>query len=185
MRLERMAAFAIAVAVALWFTLYRDAPAYPPRMQASLAAAAVSFLVVLVLLYRIGRGRWRGIAVAGFAVSAAGLALWAAGGTLSTMSVRAGDQDSTWGRLALELLTRPQPGWGLFCIGLIPIGLGATTARLPLPLRLLLPLGGLFVAGEPLKYFLGETQGGMAVLIAFGLGWLAIGALLLSGARRA
>jgi hypothetical protein len=44
---------------------------------------------------------------------------------------------------------------------------------------LLLPLGGLLLLGEPLKYFLGERTGGLTVLVAFGLGWLAIGALLL------
>ena len=46
-------------------------------------------------------------------------------------------------------------------------------------MRLLLPLGSLLLLGEPLKYFLGQRTGGVTVLVAFGVGWLAIGALLL------
>jgi len=51
-------------------------------------------------------------------------------------------------------------------------------------MRCLLPLGGLFLLGEPLKYVLGEQTGGLTVLLAFGVGWLAIGALLLRDGSR-
>ena len=53
-----------------------------------------------------------------------------------------------------------------------------------LPMRFLLPLGGLFILGPPLKYFLGERTGGLTVLVVFGVGWLAIGALLVFETRR-
>jgi hypothetical protein len=75
-----------------------------------------------------------------------------------------------------------QPGWGLFSVGLIPIGLAAIRKRLSLPMQLLLPLGCLFILGPPLKSLLGERTGGLTVLIGFGVGWLAIAALLLSEA---
>jgi hypothetical protein len=84
----------------------------------------------------------------------------------------------------VELIAQPQPGWGLFSVGLIPIGLAAIRKRLPLPMQLLLPLGCLFVFGSPLKYVLGERTGGLTVLIGFGVGWLAVCALLLSEASQ-
>jgi len=90
------------------------------------------------------------------------------GGTLSALGQRPAD-----------FIARPQVGWGLFSVGLIPIGVAAITRRLSLPVRLMLPVGGLFLLGEPLKYSLGERTGGVTVLVAFGVGWLAIGALLL------
>jgi hypothetical protein len=62
--------------------------------------------------------------------------------------------------------------------------MAAFRSRLSLPMRCLLPLGGLFLLGEPLKYALGERTGGLTVLLAFGAGWLAIGALLLRDGSR-
>jgi hypothetical protein len=49
-------------------------------------------------------------------------------------------------------------------------------------MRLLLPLGCLFLLGAPLKYLLSERTGGLIVLVAFGIGWLLVGGLLLSQA---
>jgi hypothetical protein len=71
----------------------------------------------------------------------------------------------------------------LFCVGLVPIGVAATTARLSLPMRLLLPIGGLFALGPPLKHLLGDQAGGMTVLAAFGAGWLATAILLFLESR--
>jgi len=162
-----------------WFTLYRSLPKYPPRLELPLAITAILFLVALVLLYRMRAGMWPGIAQFGFVVSAAGLALWIVGGIVNELDLKVTDQESVWGRLALELIKGPQAGWGLFSVGLMPIGVAAIRGGLPLPLRFLLPLGGLFILGLPLKYFLGDRAGGLTVLAAFGAGWLAIGALFL------
>jgi hypothetical protein len=52
------------------------------------------------------------------------------------------------------------------------------TRALSLPIRLLFPLGLLFLCGPPAKYVLGERAGGLVVLTAFAAGWLAIGVLL-------
>ena len=82
----------------------------------------------------------------------------------------------------MRMMTRV--GWGLLCVGLIPTGLGAIRQKLSLPMQLLLPLGCLFMFGLPLKHLLGERTGGMTVLVGFGMGWLAIGALLLSEAGK-
>jgi hypothetical protein len=110
---------------------------------------------------------WPGIAQFGFIVSAIGLVLWIVGGTLNAL-----------GQRLTDVIARPQIGWGLFCVGLMPIGVGAIRSRLSVWMRLLLPLGGLFLVGEPLKYLLGERTGGLTVLVAFGVGWLVIGLLL-------
>ena len=181
--LRRFAAVAAAIAVAvLWFTLYRTFPAYPPSLGLPLALVAAFFLSALVLVHRIHRKNWPGLAQFGFVISAIGLGLWTIGGTMNALGLQPPGQESLWGRFARELLAQPQPGWGLFCAGLMPIGLAAFRRRLPLPVQLLLPLGGLLVLGLPLKYVLGERAGGLTVLIAFGAGWLAIAALLLSEA---
>ena len=125
---------------------------------------------------------WPGIAQFGFIVSAAGLGTWIVGGTLNALGLRLTASPSVWRRLALELIAQPQPGWGLFSVGLIPIGLAAIRRKWSLPMQLLLPLGCLFILGHPLKYLLGERTGGLTLLIGFGLGWLTVGALLLSEA---
>ena len=161
--------------IVLWWTLYRSFPAYPPSLGLPLAVVAVFFLSALVLLHRIQRNRWPGLAQFGFVVSAAGLGLWTVGGTMNALGLQAP---------GLEFLAQPQPGWGLLCAGLIPIGFGAIRRRFSLPMRLLLPLGGLLFVGSPLKYLLGERAGGLTVLVGFGVGWLAIGVLLLSETRR-
>lgn len=181
--LRRLAAITAAAAVAaLWFALYHNLPTYPPSLGLPLAIVAVLFLSALALVHRIHGNMWLGIAQFGFIVSAAGLSWWIVGGTLNALGLQATDPPSVWGRFALELIARPQPGWGLFSVGLIPIGFAAIRSRLSLPMRLLLPLGCLFVLGPLLKNLLGERTGGLTVLIAFGVGWLAIGALLLSEA---
>jgi hypothetical protein len=151
----------MAVAV-FWFALYRDAPLYPPRLEWPIAVAAVFFLCAVTLIHQLHATVWPGIAQFGFVVSAVGLVLWMTGGAMSSFA-----------RLLL------QPGWGLFCVGLIPIGVGAIRQKLSLSMRLLLPLGCLFFFGPPLKYLLGDRAGGLIVLVAFGVGWLTIGALLL------
>ena len=184
-RLRRVVAIALTIAVAiLWFTLYQAAPLYPPRLEWPLALAAVFFLCGVALLHRLHGHMWPRIAQFGFAVSAIGLALWTVGGAMNTLAVRAPGAQSALGRFALELLAQPQPGWGLFCVGLVPIGFGAIRKKLPLPMQLLLPLGCLFLLGPPLKYLFGENTGGMIVFAGFGVGWLAIGALLLVDADR-
>ena len=178
--LRRLTAVTTAAAVtALWVTLYRSLPTYPPSLGFPLAIVAMLFLSALVLLRQIHGTMWPGVAQFGFVISAVGLGLWIVGGTLNELGLETTDSESVWGRFALGLIAQSQPGWGLFNVGLIPIGLAAIRRRLSLPMRLLLPLGGLFVLGPPLKYFLGERTGGLAVLVAFGVGWLAIGALLL------
>lgn len=121
---------------------------------------------------------WPPLAAFGFIVSACGLGLWLVGGALNALGV-ATAPESIWARFALELISQPQPGWGLFCVGLIPIGLAAIRSRMPVPVRLLLPVGALFVLGAPLKYILGDRAGGVTVFVGFGIGWLVIGALLL------
>ena len=183
--LRRLAAVTTAAAVtALWFTLYCNLPTYPPGLGLPLAAAAILFLSALALFYQMHGNMWPGIAQFGFIVSAVGLGLWIVGGALNELGLQATDPPSVWGRFALELIARPQPGWGLFSVGLIPIGLAAFSRKLSLSLQLLLPLGGLLVLGPPLKYVLGDRTGGLTVLIAFGVGWLAIAALLLFEAKR-
>ena len=178
--LRRVSAVTTVAAVsAFWFTIYRSLPAYPPSQGLPLAVAALLFLFVLVLLHRMHPSTWPGIAQFGFIVSALGLATWIVGGTLRALDVQIADPDSTWQRFALWLIARPQPGWGLFSVGLIPIGFTAITNRLSVPMRLLLPLGAHFLLGEPLKYALGDRAGGVTILVLFGLGWLAIAALLL------
>ena len=167
------AATSVAAASVFWFTLYHSLPMYPPSLGLPLTTAAILFLIALALLHWIDRHMWPGIAQFGFIVSAFGLGLWMVGGTLNAL-----------GRHPADIIARPQPGWGLFSVGLIPIGLAAIRSRLSLPMRLLLPLGGLLLLGEPLKYFLGERAGGVTVLVAFGGGWLAIGALLLFETER-
>ena len=181
--IRRLVALTTAAAVtALWFTLYRNLPTYPPSLGLPLAIVAMLFLSALALLRRMHENTWPGIAQFGFIVSAVGLGTWIVGGTLNALGLQSTDSPSVWGRFALELITRPQPGWGLFSAGLIPIGLAAIRKRLSLPMQLLLPLGCLFILGPPLKSLLGERTGGLTVLIGFGVGWLAIGALLLSEA---
>lgn len=162
---------------AFWLGVYSDAPMYPPRLAWQFAVAAIFFLSALALLHQLHRSVWPGIALFGFAVSAVGLALWMAGGAMNTLGLR-----------VPEPLGQPQPGWGMFCVGLIPVGLGAMMKKLSLPIQLLLPLGCLFLLGPPLKYLSSERTGGMIVLVAFGIGWLVIGGLLLfeaiAGGRR-
>jgi hypothetical protein len=166
--LRPLAAVAIAAAVsALWVTLYGSLPAYPPSLELPLAVTAILFLTALILLHRMHTPAWPGIAQFGFIVSAIGLVLWIVGGTLNAL-----------GQRLTDVIARPQIGWGLFCVGLMPIGVGAIRSRLSVWMRLLLPLGGLFLVGEPLKYLLGERTGGLTVLVAFGVGWLVIGLLL-------
>ena len=182
---RRLAAFTTAAAVAaLWFALYRSLPTYPPSLGFPLAIVALLFLTALALLRRMHGDVWPGIARFGFIVSAIGLDSWIVGGTLNALGLQTTDPESVWGRFALGLIARPQHGWGLFSVGLIPIGVAAIRRRLSLPMRYLLPLGGLLVLGPPLKYFLGERTGGLTVLVAFGVGWLAIGALLLFETQR-
>jgi len=118
--------------------------------------AGALFLSAMVLLHQIHDREWRGLAGFGFAISAGGLSLWIFGGTIGGL----------------------QAGWGLFCAGLIAIGAGAIMNRLSLPARLLLPIGSLLLLEAPLKYLLGERTGGLTILSAFGLGWLAVGILL-------
>jgi hypothetical protein len=185
-RLQRLAAVTTAAAVtALWITLYRNLPKYPPSLGFSLAIVAMLFLSALALLRRMHGNMWPGIAQFGFIISAVGLGSWIVGGTLNALGLQTTDSGSVWERFALGLIAQPQPGWGLFSVGLIPIGVAAIRRRLSLPMRFLLPLGGLFALGPPLKYFLGERTGGLTVLVAFGVGWLVIGALLLFEAERA
>jgi len=168
---RRLAAAGSVAAVSIfWFALYDSLPIYPPGLGLSLAVAAALFLTVLVLLHQIHKHVWPGIAQFGFIVSAIGLGVWIVGGTLNAL-----------GQQPAAPIARPQVGWSLFCVGLIPIGFAAVRDGLSLPMRLLLPLGGLFLLGEPSKYLLGERTGGVTVLLAFGLGWLVIGALLLLG----
>ena len=169
-------AFTVTIAAAvslLWLTLYRTLPTYPPNLGLPMAVAAMLFLSALALLHRLPRHTWPGIAQFGFIVSAIGLGLWIVGGTLNAL-----------GQQPVDFIARPQVGWGLFSVGLIPIGLAAIRSRFSLSMRLLLPLGGLLLLGEPLKYSLGERTGGVMVLVAFGVGWLAIGALLLFETER-
>jgi hypothetical protein len=73
----------------------------------------------------------------------------------------------------------------LITLVLLHLGLAAIRSRLSLPMRFLLPIGGLFVLGRPLTYFLGERIGGLTVLVGFGVGWLAIAVLLLAETVRA
>ena len=182
---RRLAAVTATAAVtALWFTLYRSLPTYPPSLGFPLAIVAALFLSALVLLRQMHGNVWPGIAQFGFVISAVGLGSWIVGGTLNELGLQTTDPGSVWGRFALSLVAQPQPGWGLFSVGLIPIGLAAIRRRMSLPMRFLLPLGGLFALGPPLKYFLGERTGGLAVLVAFGVGWLAIGSLLLFETKR-
>jgi hypothetical protein len=174
----------VAAVSAFWFTLYRSLPAYPPSQGWPLAIAAILFLIVLVLFQRMHAGAWPVIAQFGFIVSALGLGTWIVGGTWNAAGLQITDADSVWGQFVLGLITRPQPGWGLFSVGLIPIGFAAIRSRLSLPMRFLLPLGGCFLLGLPLKYVLGDRAGGLTILVLFGLGWLAIGALLLLETER-
>jgi len=167
LRVEMWLPIAIAAAVSVfWFTLYRSLPVYPPSLGVPLACVATLFLIALALLHRMHAGLWPWLAQFGFIISAVGLGVWIVGGTLNTFG------------LPITFIAQPQPGWGLFCVGLMTIGMAAIRSRLSLPMRCLLPLGGLFLLGEPLKYVLGEQTGGLTVLLAFGVGWLAIGALL-------
>lgn len=110
----------------------------------------------MILLHQIHPREWPGLALFGFAISTAGLGSWIVADTIRGLQV----------------------GWGLFCVGLIPIGVAAITSRLSLPARLLLPLGSLLFLETPLKYLLGERAGGTTILATFGLGWLAIALLL-------
>jgi hypothetical protein len=182
---RKLAALTAAAAVtALWFSLYRNLPIYPPRLGLPLALAALLFLGALALLHRLHAELWPGLAQFGFMVSASGIGLWIVGGTLNGLGLQATDPESVSGWFALELLSQPQPGWGLFSVGLIPIGLAAIRRGLSLSMQVLLPLGGLFVFGPPLKYVLGERTGGLMVLVGFGVGWLAVGALLLLETKR-
>ena len=163
-----LAAVSISAAVsAFWFTLYRSLPTYPPSLGLPLAFVATLFFIALALLHRMHAGLWPWLAQFGFILSAVGLGVWIVGGTLNTFG------------LPIAFIAQPQPGWGLFCVGLMTIGVAAIRGRLSLPIRCLLPLGGLFLLGEPLKYAFGERTGGLMVLLAFGAGWLAIGVLLL------
>jgi len=175
----RLAALTAALAVAtLWFALY-ESPTYPPRLGSSLAFAGAFFLIALVLLYRIHANERPGIARLGLAISAAGLGLWIVGGTMSGLGLREVESQSMMGRFLLEILRGPQAGWGLFCVGMLLIGVAAITARLSLAMRMLLPVGALFVLGLPLKYLIGDQAGGVTIFVAFGAGWLVIAIVLL------
>jgi hypothetical protein len=158
--------------LAFWLTLYISLPTYPPSLGLPLAFVAILFLITLALLHQTHADLWPRLAQVGFIISAVGLGLWVVGGTLNT-----------FGR-QIALIAQPQPGWGLLCVGLMTIGLAAIRSRLSLAMRCLLPLGGLFLLGEPLKYVLGAQAGGLTVLFAFGAGWLAIGVLLLRDRSR-
>ena len=176
---HRVAALSIASAVtAFLLTLYRSAT-YPPALGLSLAVAGALFLCSLVLLHQIHAREWPGLAHLGFAISAVGLGLWVVGGTMRELDISGIKPDSVVGRFILEVLRGPQAGWGLFCLGLVPIGAAAITKGLSLPVRLLLPLGSPLLLEAPLKYLLGERAGGLTILAAFGLGWLAVGILVL------
>jgi hypothetical protein len=166
----------------LWLALYRTLPVYPPRLGLPLVIVAALFLGVLVSIYRMHANAWPGTARFGFIVSAIGLGAWIVGGTVNVLAVTAGS-GSAGARVALQLVAQPQTGWGLFNVGLVAIGVAAITKKLSPPLRLLLPIGSLFLLGEPLKYILGERTGGVTVLVAFGVGWLALSALLVLDAR--
>ena len=174
----------MAAVAAFWFTLYRSLPVYPPSLDWPLALAALLFLAALALLHRIHGQAWPVIAQFGFVVGAVGLGVWVVGGTVNAVRLQDTDPESVWGRFALEFITRPQGGWGLFSVGLMPIGLAAIGSRLPLSMRLLLPVGALILLGSPLKYSLGERTGGLIVMVGFGAGWLVIAALLLFETRR-
>lgn len=183
--LRRLAAVTTVAAVAaFWFTLYRNLPVYPPRLGWPLALAALLFLGTLALLLRVHGRAWPGIAQFGFVVAAVGLGAWVIGGTLNALGLEVSDTTSVWALTALELITRPQAGWGLFSVGLMPIGLAAIGSRLPLSTRLLLPVGALILLGPPLRYSLGERTGGLIVLVGFSAGWLVIAVLLLFETRR-
>ena len=175
---RRVAALTATIAVVMFeIALYRS-ETYPPALGLSLAIVGTLFLGALALLHQIHAQEWSGLARFGFAISAAGLGVWIVGGAMNALGLLRVDSQSTVTRFMLEVVRGPQAGWGLFCVGLVPIGVAATTARLSLPMRLLLPIGGLFALGPPLKYLLGDQVGGMTVLAAFGAGWL-ISAILL------
>lgn len=141
--------------IVLELTLYTS-ESYPPRTWPWLALAGALFLSAMALLHQSRAHKWPGLARFGFPISALGLVLWIVGDTIRELQV----------------------GWGLFCVGLIPIGVAAITNRLPLSIRLLLPMGSLLLLETPVKYLLGERTGGLTIFTAFGLGWLAVGFLL-------
>ena len=96
--LRRLAAVTTVAAVtALWVTLYRSLPTYPPSLGLPLAIVAVLFLSALALLHRMHGNMWPGIAQFGFVISAVGLGLWIIGGTLNDLGLRTTDPGSVWG----------------------------------------------------------------------------------------
>ena len=180
--MRRLAGASAAFGVAtMWISLYRAYPTYPPPLEWSLSFAGGLFLVSLALMHRIHRGQWPGVARAGFVVSQFGSCLWGIGGipVVHHLLLAQATRESRVMEFIIELLKQPQPGWGLLCAGLIPIGYGAIKARLSLPARVLMPLGGLLLLGEPLKYWLGTREGGLSILVAFGAGWLVVAVCLL------
>ncbi len=162
MNSRRLAALTATIAViVLEFTLYTSEP-YPPRPGPLFAVAGALFICAMVLLHQMHAREWPGLARFGFAISALGLGLWIAGGTLRELQV----------------------GWGLFCAGLMAIGTGSIMKQLPVHARLLLPIGSLLFLEVPMKYLLGERTGGLTIFAAFGLGWLAVSILLFFQADR-
>lgn len=119
------------------------------------------------LIRRRHRDQWPGLAQFGFGVSAAGLGLWIVGGLLNALGVT-----------VAEFVAHPQVGWGLFSVGLVPIGVTAIRRAWPVAFWLLLPLGVLFISGELMKQRLGERAGGLTVFVMFGVLWLMVAALL-------
>jgi hypothetical protein len=77
---------------ALWFTLYRNLPTYPPSLGLPLAIVAMLFLGALALLRRMHGNTWPGIAQFGFIVSAVGLGTWIVGGMLNALGLQSTDR---------------------------------------------------------------------------------------------
>jgi hypothetical protein len=173
----------IAAAFLIWLALYRAFPAYPPRLGPLLAIAAILFFVSLAWIRRIHLDAWPGLAQFGFFVSGVGLILLIVGGGAVVVGLRLParvDPLPVWLRFTVELLNSPQPGWGLFCVGLIPVGAGAIRKGLPLSVQLLAVLGALFLLGPPVKYLLGTRTGGLSILAAFGAVWVVVVGLVFS-----
>lgn len=176
----------IAAVILGWLTLYRALPAYPPRLGPLLSIVAILFFVSLALIRRIHLDEWPGLAHFGFFVSGIGLILLIVGcGVVAVelqLPVRVQPRP-VWLQFIVELLNSPQPGWGLFCVGLVPIGVGAMRKGLSLSVQLLAALGGLFLLGPPVKYLLGTRTGGLSMLAGFGAVWLVVVGLVFSERR--
>jgi hypothetical protein len=142
------------------------------------------FLCALTLLHRIHTHHWPAIARFGFVISVVGLGLWIVGGTMNGLGVRGVEPQSAGGRFIFEVLRTPQAGWGLFGVGLIPIGVAGIANQRLRATRFLLPAGSLILLELPIKSVLGERPGGLAILTAFGLGWLAVATLLFVESKR-